>query len=60
LGGGCHLFFKHLGEHLLFLVVGVHFRQANGRTPAGRVDEARREEFPDGGIWPDGTPDGGI
>jgi hypothetical protein len=25
-----------------------------------RVDEARREEFPDGGIWPDGTPDGGI
>jgi hypothetical protein len=24
--------------------------QANGRTPAGRVDEALREEFPDGGI----------
>jgi hypothetical protein len=24
--------------------------QANGRTPAGRVDEARWEEFPDGGI----------
>jgi hypothetical protein len=26
MGGGCHLFFKHLGEYLLFLVVGVHFR----------------------------------
>jgi hypothetical protein len=24
--------------------------QANGRTPAGRVDEARRVELPDGGI----------
>jgi hypothetical protein len=24
--------------------------QTNGRTPAGRVDEAQREEFPDGGI----------
>jgi hypothetical protein len=24
--------------------------QANGRTPARRVDEARREELPDGGI----------
>jgi hypothetical protein len=26
LGGGCHLFLKHLGEHLLLLVVRVHFR----------------------------------
>jgi hypothetical protein len=26
------------------------FGQANGQTPAGRVDEARREELPDGGI----------
>jgi hypothetical protein len=24
LGGGCHLFFKNLGEHLLLLVVRVH------------------------------------
>jgi hypothetical protein len=24
--------------------------QANGRTPVGRVDEARREELPDSGI----------
>jgi hypothetical protein len=26
LGGGCHLFFKHLGEHLLVLLVRVHFQ----------------------------------
>jgi hypothetical protein len=34
--------------------------QVNGQTLAMRVDEARRVEFPDGGIWPDGTPGGGI
>jgi hypothetical protein len=26
LGGGCHLFFKKLGEHLLLLVVRVYVR----------------------------------
>jgi hypothetical protein len=50
LGGDCHLFFKNLGEHLLLLVVRVHVWLANGRTPVGRVDEARREELPDSGI----------
>jgi hypothetical protein len=50
LGGCCHLFFKKLGEHLLLLVVQSMSAQANGRTPAGRVDEARREELPDGRI----------
>jgi hypothetical protein len=49
LGGGCHILFKKLGEHLLLLVVPVH-AQANGRTPAGRVDEVRREKLPDSGI----------
>jgi hypothetical protein len=36
------------------------FGQANGRTPCGHVDEARREEFPDGEIQAEGTLDSEI
>jgi hypothetical protein len=45
--------FHTVCQHLVQINVTVR------RTPVGRVDELRREELPNGGIWPDGMPDGG-
>jgi hypothetical protein len=50
LDGGCHLFFKKLSEYLFSSSSESISAQANGRTPVGRVDEARREELPNGRI----------
>jgi hypothetical protein len=50
LGGGCHLFFKKLGGHLLLLVVRVHVRPGKWTNTCGCVDEARPEELPNSGI----------
>jgi hypothetical protein len=50
LSGGCHHFFKNLGEHLLLLLVRVHVRLGKWMNTCRACRRGAMEELPNGGI----------